>query len=119
VLYVVVLIVCTESNKQERLINIGKVFIGTKFVKLIIRLIGGGLAPYSPTVGILMENPLVGKARQENDLSRAPMDLTNSEFDEQLYYQVYAKLLATVTHDRQKCTCLAILGNATQLGIFP
>jgi hypothetical protein len=65
-----------------------------------------------------MENPLAGKARQENDLSRAPMDLTNSEFDEQLYYQVYAKLLATVTHDRQKCTCLAILGWTTQLSIF-
>jgi len=57
-----------------------------------------------------MENPLVGKARQENYLSRAPMDLTNYEFDEQLYYQVYAKLLATVTHNKQFCTCLGNLG---------
>jgi len=53
--------------------------------KLIIRLIGVGLAPSTQTVGSLLsddpwpviEKPLASKAGRENDLSKAPMDLMN------------------------------------------
>jgi hypothetical protein len=50
-----------------------------KLSELILFLkmnLGGGLSPSSQTFGSLLI-PLVGKAGQENDLSIAPMDLTN------------------------------------------
>ncbi len=48
--------------------------------------IGGGLATSTQTV--LIENPLIGEASWENDLSIVLLDLTNSQFDEPLYYLV-------------------------------
>ncbi len=51
-------------------------------VKLIIRLIGGGL-PSRKTVGSFFENPLAGEASWQNDLRIVTkMDLTNSQFDQ-------------------------------------
>jgi hypothetical protein len=58
------------------------------FVELIIRPIGGGLAPSSLTLGSLLITPVAAKAGWENQPSTAPMDLTNSQFDEPLYYNL-------------------------------
>jgi hypothetical protein len=47
-----------------------------EFAKLTSTLIVGGLAPSTTTVGCLLGTPLAGKARVENGLSIAFMDLT-------------------------------------------
>ncbi len=51
------------------------------FVELMIRVITGGLAPSSQTVRILIENPLAHKASRKYNLSIAPIDLTNSQWE--------------------------------------
>jgi hypothetical protein len=52
---------------------------------LIITYIGGILVP-SRHCSILIETPLVGKARWENDLSIALMGSTNSKFNQRRLY---------------------------------
>ncbi len=65
-----------------------KNYVGTEFVKLIIRLIwGGGLAPFGQTKGSFLRPSwaLAGKGGLENDLRIAPMDLPNFQIDETLF----------------------------------
>ncbi len=47
----------------------------------IIRYLGDTLAPSSPS-SILIETPLAREAGQENELSIAPISLTDSKFDQ-------------------------------------
>jgi hypothetical protein len=61
-------------------------FSNYEFVKLISKLIGGGLSS-GHTVASLLRTPLVGKASWKNDLGITPiMDLTNSKFDQLQHY---------------------------------
>ncbi len=64
------------ADKKLR-VRVGQIF---EFIRLILFLkmySGGGLAPSSQTVGGPLLIPLASKAGKANDLSIAPIDLTN------------------------------------------
>ncbi len=60
--------------------------------EIIIRLICGGLASYSQTIGTLLRTYWLAKTA-ENDLSIAPMNSTYSQFDKQLFDSVFSAVM--------------------------